>query len=114
MALACLVVLLVLMGASDLVDEDNHGLATALTAGGSIGVLLLFWPPAPWWVGVLVLLLSGVVLLVLSYLVQELVGAVVRRDPWVAWLGTEVGLFNAVLCVTAWPRVVRPGRQGDH
>ncbi|MET9688243.1 serine/threonine-protein kinase [Streptomyces sp. NPDC006514] len=63
-----------LMSSSDVVDEDNHGLGTALAASVSIGVLLLFWPPAPWWVGVLVLLLSGVVLLFLSYLVQELVG----------------------------------------
>ncbi len=97
LALACLVALLALMSSSDVVDEDNHGLGTALAASVFIGVLLLLWPPAPWWVGVLVLLLSGVVLLFLSYLVQELVGAVVRRDPWVAWLGTEAGLFNAVL-----------------
>ncbi|GAA2619019.1 MULTISPECIES: serine/threonine-protein kinase [Streptomyces] len=95
--LAALVAFLVSRSSADVVEEESRGVAAALTAGALIGVLLLFWPPAPWWIGVLVLLLSGVVLLFLSYFVQGLVGAVARRDPWVAWLGTEAGLFNAVV-----------------
>ncbi|GGR83206.1 hypothetical protein Snoj_41140 [Streptomyces nojiriensis] len=95
--LACLLAFLVSRSSADVPDEESRGVAAALTAGVLIGVLLLFWPPAPWWVGVLVLLLSGFVLLFLSHFVRGLVGALARRDPWVAWLGTESGLFNAVV-----------------
>ncbi|WP_327386969.1 serine/threonine-protein kinase [Streptomyces sp. NBC_01207] len=95
--LACLLSFLVSRSSADVTDEDGRGVAAALTAGVLIGVLLLFWPPAPWWAGVLVLLLSGFVLLFLSHFVRGLVGALARRDPWVAWIGTESGLFNAVV-----------------
>ncbi|WP_328791793.1 serine/threonine-protein kinase [Streptomyces sp. NBC_00273] len=95
--LACLLAFLVSRSSADVPDEESRGVAAALTAGVLIGVLLLFWPPAPWWAGVLVLLLSGFVLLFLSHFVRGLVGALARRDPWVAWLGTESGLFNAVV-----------------
>ncbi|WKD36119.1 serine/threonine-protein kinase [Streptomyces xanthophaeus] len=95
--LACLLAFLVSRSSADVTEEESRGVAAALTAGVLIGVLLLFWPPAPWWVGVLVLLLSGFVLLFLSHFVRGVVGAVARRDPWVAWLGTEAGLFNAVV-----------------
>lgn len=47
--------------------------------------------------GALVLIPSGFALLFLSHFVRGLVGAVARRDPWVAWLGTEAGLFNGVV-----------------
>ncbi|MFF3088063.1 serine/threonine-protein kinase [Streptomyces nojiriensis] len=95
--LACLLAFLVSRSSADATDEDSRGVAAAVTAGALIGVLLLFWPPAPWWVGVPVLLLSGFVLLFLAHFVRGLVGALSRRDPWVAWLGTESGLFNAVV-----------------
>ncbi|MFE5554949.1 serine/threonine-protein kinase [Streptomyces sp. NPDC056544] len=95
--LACLVAFLVSRSSADVTAEEGRGVMAALTAGVLIGVLLLLWPPAPWWVGVPVLLLSGFVLLFVSHFVRGLVGAVARRDPWVAWLGTEVGLFNGVV-----------------
>ncbi|MFI8388385.1 serine/threonine-protein kinase [Streptomyces sp. NPDC085540] len=95
--LACLLAFLASRSSADVTDEAGRGVAAAMTAGVLIGVLLLFWPPAPWWVGVPALLLSGFVLLFLSHFVRGLVGALARRDPWVAWLGTESGLFNAVV-----------------
>ncbi|QES53313.1 hypothetical protein DEJ51_02830 [Streptomyces venezuelae] len=95
--LACLLAFLVSKSSADVAEEESRGVAAAVTAGALIGVLLLYWPPAPWWVGVPVLLLSGFVLLFLAHFVRGLVGAVARRDPWVAWLGTESGLFNAVV-----------------
>lgn len=60
-------------------------------------MVLLFWPPAPWWVGVLVLCVAWMALLFLSHLVQGLVGSLARLDPWVAWLATEAGLLNAAV-----------------
>ncbi|MFI1649993.1 serine/threonine-protein kinase [Streptomyces avidinii] len=95
--LACVVAFLVSRNSADVSEEAGRGAAATLTAGVLIGVLLLFWPPAPWWVGALVLIPSGFALLFLSHFVQGLVGAVARRDPWVAWLGTEAGLFNGVV-----------------
>ncbi|MFI7356536.1 protein kinase [Streptomyces avidinii] len=95
--LACVVAFLVSKSSADAAEEAGRGVAATLTAGVLIGVMVLFWPPAPWWVGALVLIASGFVLLFLSQFVQGLVGALARRDPWVAWLGTEAGLFNGVV-----------------
>lgn len=95
--LACLVAFLVSRNTADVTEEAGRGVMATLTAGVLSGVLLLCWPPAPWWVGVPVLLLSGFVLLFLSHFVRGIVGALARRDPWVAWLGTEAGLFNGVV-----------------
>ncbi|MEY2225673.1 hypothetical protein [Streptomyces sp. BF23-19] len=95
--LAYLVAFFVSRSSADVTDEDGRGVAAAVTAGVLIGVVLLFWPPAPWWVGVLVLCVSWMALLFLSHLVQGLVGSPARRDPWVAWLATEAGLLNAAV-----------------
>ncbi|MFJ6051459.1 protein kinase [Streptomyces sp. NPDC092307] len=95
--LAYLVAFFVSRSSADATDQDGRGVAAAATTGVLIGVVLLFWPPAPWWVGVLVLCVSWMALLFLSYLVQGLVGALARRDPWVAWLATEAGLLNAAV-----------------
>ncbi|MFB6479016.1 serine/threonine-protein kinase [Streptomyces virginiae] len=95
--LAYLVTFFVSRSSADVTDEDGRGVAAAVTAGVLIGVVLLFWPPAPWWVGVLVLCVAWMALLFLSHLVQGLVGSLARLDPWVAWLATEAGLLNAAV-----------------
>ncbi|MGW7334025.1 hypothetical protein ACWGIU_36585, partial [Streptomyces sp. NPDC054840] len=95
--LACLVAFLVSRKSADVTDEEGRGVASSVTVGVLIGVVLLFWPPAPWWVGVIVLCVAWIALLFLSQLVHGLVGALARRDPWVAWLGTEAGLLNAAV-----------------
>ncbi|MFG2972752.1 protein kinase [Streptomyces sp. NPDC048331] len=95
--LAYLVAFFVSRRSADAAAEDGRGVAAAVTAGVLIGVVLLFWPPAPWWVGLLVLCAAWMALLFLSYFVQGLVGGLARRDPWVAWLATEAGLLNAVV-----------------
>ncbi|MGW3323819.1 hypothetical protein [Streptomyces virginiae] len=95
--LAYLVAFFVSRSSADVTDEDGRGVAAAVTAGVLIGVVLLFWPPAPWWVGVPVLCVSWMALLFLSHLVQGPVGSPTRRDPWMAWLATEAGLLNAAV-----------------
>ncbi|MEV7563450.1 hypothetical protein, partial [Streptomyces sp. NPDC089795] len=95
--LAYLVAFFVSRRSADAAAEDGRGVAAAVTAGVLLGVVLLFWPPAPWWVGLLVLCVAWMALLFLSYFVQGLVGGLTRRDPWVAWLATEAGLLNAVV-----------------
>ncbi|MFF0741583.1 protein kinase [Streptomyces sp. NPDC004111] len=79
---------------------DESCLSTPLTAfvgAVLVSVFLLFWPPSPWWTGVVFLFAGTAALVAVGLGVRKAVIRTTGRIPWCCDAGTAAGLFNGTV-----------------